>query len=62
MLSKEASSTNFWVSTCDWTQVFRAIGEHSNRHANNLLQIMLTSYDCVTIICDKKRKLLQNMG
>ena len=35
VLSKKASSTIFqvfgYVSTWDWTQVSRAIGEHSNR-------------------------------
>ena len=38
MLSKEASSIIFWVfgmiSTWDWTQVSRAIDEHSNHDAN----------------------------
>ena len=43
VLSKEVSSTiflSFWYdSTWDWTHVSRAIGKHSNHHANHLLNL-----------------------
>ena len=51
MLSKEASSTIWYDSTWDWTQVFRAIGEDSNHYANkDLCKIFANkSHVCVYI-------------
>ena len=48
MLSKEASSTIFGVFDMtrpgDWTQVSRAIGEHSNHYANALYYLWIAQY------------------